>query len=277
MSAPTVLSVNAGSSSLKCALFDVSDSGLLELSATNVPIATANAEGLADAFATAVRQFESGDLQRLTAIGHRVVHGGDRFRTPVEIDAEVLASLRELEPLAPLHLPANRMLIQHCQHEFPDTRQVACFDTAFHQTIPAINRNYALPRAMTRAGLRGYGFHGLSYAYVWSVLESEIERARDKRIIVAHLGAGSSLCAIESGRSVATTMGFSTADGVPMATRSGALDPGLLIHLMREHGMTADDLEQLIYREGGLLAVSGSRGRYARTQSVAKSARQRGD
>ena len=196
----------------------------------------------------------------LTAVGHRVVHGGDRYDEPIEIDGAFLENLRLLEPLAPLHLPANRMLIELCLGEFSEAKHVACFDTAFHRSIPAVGRNYALPPEMTKAGLRAYGFHGISYAYVWSVLREDVELAEEKRIIVAHLGAGSSLCAIASGRSVATTMGFSTAEGLPMATRTGSLDPGLIVHLVREYGMSADDLEHLIYREGGLLAVSGASG-----------------
>lgn len=220
-----------------------------------------------------VRQSESG--RRLAAVGHRIVHGADFYESPVLVDDKVMTALRGLEPLAPLHQPASLRLIEHCREELPGIANVACFDTAFHQNIPAVARNYALPRDMTEAGMRAYGFHGISYAYVWSELQRQGCGANEKRIVIAHLGAGASLCAMSMGRCVATTMGFSTAEGLPMATRTGSLDPGLLIHMMRTRGMTADDIEHLIYRAGGLKGVSGISGDMRELRSSAeKSARE---
>lgn len=261
MATSTVLTVNGGSSSLKCALFELTGNGPEPILHYNVAITSGDHEQRIACLHDALEHVrQEDDLDRLAAVGHRVVHGGDLYDRPQRIDDPVMTALRGLETLAPLHQPVNLDLIDACRQALPHLPQVACFDTAFHRAIPADARHYALPREMTAAGLHVYGFHGISYEFIWSELSQRDAQARNKRIIVAHLGAGSSLCAIRNGISVATTMGFSTADGLPMATRTGSLDPGLLIHLMRERGMTADELEQLIYRDGGLRAVSGISG-----------------
>ena len=256
-----VLAVNGGSSSLKSALFDVAGDAATRLASENIDNQSGTAEGLIDCLRSILdKTGKHYDLEELVAVGHRVVHGGDTFDAPVVIDTGVLRSLQQLVALAPLHQPANLQLIEACTKALPGVPQIACFDTAFHRTLPARARTYALPYALTESGLRGYGFHGLSYEYICSRMRKLDGSVADKRMVVAHLGAGASLCAIRNGRSVATTMGFSTAEGLPMATRSGSIDPGILIYLLRENGMTADDLEQLIYKESGLLGMSGISG-----------------
>ncbi len=202
----------------------------------------------------------TGGLPSPAVIGHRVVHGGDRYDRPALVDAAVLGDLKALEPLAPLHQGINIALIEACLAVVPGVPQVACFDTMFHRRQPRIERHYALPEEPATAGVHRYGFHGLSYEYVWRQLRRLDPGAAAGRSVVAHLGAGASLCAVREGRSVATTMGFSTLDGVPMATRSGSLDPGAMIYLLRHRGMDADALEDLLYRRSGLLGVSGVSG-----------------
>ena len=193
----------------------------------------------------------------LKAVGHRVVHGGPDYAQPVRLDAGVLAVLEKFVPLAPLHQPHNlapiRMLLEHR----PELPQVACFDTAFHATNPDVARRFALPAELHDAGVRRYGFHGLSYEYIASVLPERDPCATAGRVIVCHLGNGSSMCAIDSGRSIASTMGFTAVDGLPMGTRSGALDPGVLLYLMDERGMDARAVEKLLYSQSGLLGLSG--------------------
>jgi len=191
---------------------------------------------------------------RVVAVGHRVVHGGSRYDRPVRIDAAVVAELERLVPLAPLHQPQPLAAIRTVGELAPDMPQVACFDTAFHRAQPALAQRFALPRALADEGVHRYGFHGLSYEYIASALPSELAGAR---VVVAHLGNGASLCAMRAGRSVATTMGLTTLDGLVMGTRPGALDPGVLLYLMRQHGMEVEDLERLLYQESGLLGVSG--------------------
>ncbi|MGQ9369299.1 acetate/propionate family kinase [Azospirillum sp. ST 5-10] len=193
----------------------------------------------------------------LVAAGHRVVHGGTRFAAPVRITAEVMEALERLVPLAPLHQPHNLAAIRALAGAFPDLPQVACFDTAFHQDRPWQAQAFALPRALTDEGIRRYGFHGLSYEYIARRLPQIDPALAAGRVVVCHLGSGSSLCALRAGRSVDTTMGFTALDGVPMGTRPGAIDPGVLIYLMREKGMDADALETLLYKQSGLLGVSG--------------------
>ena len=194
---------------------------------------------------------------RLRAVGHRVVHGGTRYQAPVRVDAAVLADLDKLVPLAPLHQRHNLSAIRAVAAHRPDLPQVACFDTAFHTTQPELAQLYALPHALSEAGVRRYGFHGLSYEYIASVLPGLDPRAATGRTIVAHLGNGASLCAMAGGRSVASTMGFTALEGLPMGTRCGQLDPGVLIYLMDQHGMDARALETLLYKQSGLLGVSG--------------------
>ena len=195
--------------------------------------------------------------EAVEGIGHRVVHGGTQFASPTRVTKEVLASLKSLCPLAPLHQPHNLAPIQTIMSEAPHIPQVACFDTAFHQVQPHLAYSFALPREITDAGVRRYGFHGLSYEYVSGKLREVARDMADRRIIIAHLGNGASLCAIHRGRSVATTMGFTAVEGLMMGTRCGTIDPGVLIYLMDERRMDARALEKLIYKESGLLGVSG--------------------
>lgn len=191
------------------------------------------------------------------AVGHRVVHGGDRYVQPVRVDAAVLADLRTLIPLAPLHQPHNLAAIELLAAQRPQLVQVACFDTAFHQAQPPVARRFAIPRALHDAGIKRYGFHGLSYEYLAQVLPDSLGKAADDRVIVAHLGNGASLCALHQRKSIATTMGFTPLDGLMMGTRCGALDPGAVLYLQRECNMSIEQLEQLLYYESGLLGVSG--------------------
>ena len=195
--------------------------------------------------------------EALVGVGHRVVHGGARFAEPVRVDAATLAELRTLEPLAPLHQPHNLAPIAALLERAPALPQVACFDTAFHRTNSELAQMYGLPHAMHADGVRRYGFHGLSYEYVASVLPSLDARAAGGRTIVAHLGNGASLCAMQGGRSVASTMGFTAVEGLLMGTRCGTLDPGVVLHLMRERGMSVADVQSLLYDRSGLLGVSG--------------------
>jgi len=193
----------------------------------------------------------------LLAVGHRVVHGGQHYSAPVLIDAKVLAELETLVPLAPLHQPHNLATIRVLMETMPSLPQVACFDTAYHRTQPDVAQRFAIPRRFAEEGVRHYGFHGLSYEYIASVLPTLEPTLADARIIVAHLGSGASLCAIHNGRSIATTMGFSPLDGLVMGTRCGNIDPGVLLYLMDRHNMDARALEQLLYHQSGLLGVSG--------------------
>ena len=193
----------------------------------------------------------------LLAVGHRVVHGGQYYSAPVLVDAAVLAELETLVPLAPLHQPHNLKAIRVLLESRPSLPQVACFDTAFHRTQPDVAQRFAIPRHFADEGVRHYGFHGLSYEYIASVLPTFEPILADARIIVAHLGSGASLCAIQNGRSIATTMGFSPLDGLVMGTRCGNIDPGVLLYLMDCHNMDARALEQLLYYQSGLLGVSG--------------------
>jgi acetate kinase len=194
---------------------------------------------------------------RIVASGHRVVHGGLKFTRPVLIDPDVLATLEASVPLAPLHQPHSLAAIRAIVRRAPELPQVACFDTSFHRTQPAVAQAFGLPRRYAEEGVLRYGFHGLSYEYVASALPGLDARAAAGRTVVAHLGNGASMCALKDGQSVASTMGFTAVDGLPMGTRCGALDPGVLLYLMDQHGMDARALEKLIYQESGLLGVSG--------------------
>ena len=194
----------------------------------------------------------------LVAAGHRVVHGGSLYTAPVVIDATVAAELRRLIPLAPLHQPHNLAAIDELSRLHPALPQVACFDTAFHHTQSEVATAFALSRRLTDEGIRRYGFHGLSYEYIASVLPGVLGAgAADGRVVVAHLGSGASLCALRKRRSVATTMGFTALDGLVMSRRSGNIDPGVILYLMQEKGMTAEDVSHMLYNESGLLGVSG--------------------
>ncbi|MFO1430710.1 MAG: acetate/propionate family kinase [Candidatus Competibacteraceae bacterium] len=199
----------------------------------------------------------SPDLPDITAVGHRVVHGGVEFSAPQRVTAVVLERLERLIPLAPLHQPHNLSAIRSLLEMAPDLPQVACFDTAFHRTQPELARLFALPRDYWEAGIQRYGFHGLSYEYIASVLPNWLEPTAGARVIVAHLGNGASLCALAHGASIATTMGFTALEGLPMGTRCGSLDPGVLLYLMAQRGMQLKELTELLYHKSGLLGLSG--------------------
>lgn len=194
---------------------------------------------------------------RLIGIGHRVAHGGLKYTRPVRIDSHVVDELEELIPLVPLHQPYNLQPIRLGLERRPDLPQVACFDTQFHSTCPEVAQVIAIPASLRAAGVRRYGFHGPSYEYIASTLPSFEPRAAEGRTVVLHLGNGASMCALKAGRSVATTMGFSSLDGLPMGTRCGALDPGVILYLMQSMGMDARQIETLLYKESGLLGLSG--------------------
>ena len=194
-------------------------------------------------------------IPAIEAISHRVVHGGQDFSASVLVTGDVLARLTKFNSLAPLHQPNNLQGIRAFQKAFPDVPQVACFDTAFHATIPDMDYSFALPSSVTGLGVRRYGFHGLSYQYVMGVLQQRSVRS-EGRVLMAHLGNGASLCAAKDGRSCATTMGFSALDGLMMGTRCGSLDSGVMLYLM-EHGWDHDRLQTLLYKQSGLLGVSG--------------------
>jgi len=202
-----------------------------------------------------VRQQQS--QQTLAAVGHRVVHGGEEFDAPVRIDAEVLARLERLVPLAPLHQPHNLAPMRVIAERAPTVPQVACFDTSFHRTQEPVARAFGLPSEITERGVRRYGFHGLSYEYIADVFPRFDPAAARGRVVAAHLGNGASMCAMKAGRSIATTMGFTALDGLMMGTRAGALDPGVVLYLLDELEMDARAIERLLYHQSGLLGVSG--------------------
>ncbi len=277
----SILTLNAGSSSLKFAIFEAGSAatatarGEIEdldrerhlvardgagtvLAQRRWPVEPeqAAATDLHAILAFADEHIGSGAL---AAVGHRIVHGGLDHVAPALVTPEVLRSLEALIPLDPLHMPLNLAPIRAITAIHPDLAQVACFDTAFHRTMPLVAQTFALPRAIEAAGVRRYGFHGLSFEFIagrLDVLDADLAR---KRIIVAHLGSGASLCALHGGRSVATTMGFSTLDGLMMATRCGSLDAGVVLHLASQ-GRTHDEISDLLYHRSGLLGVSGISG-----------------
>ena len=211
--------------------------------------------GALDYLMAFLREGLAGD--RLIGVGHRVVHGGLEYTRPVRLDAAVLAALEKFVPLAPLHQPHNLAPIRLLLERAWELPQVACFDTSFHRSNPEIAQMFALPAELYAQGIRRYGFHGLSYEYIASVLPKFNAKAAGGRTIVLHLGNGSSMCAIQAGKSVASTMGFTAVEGLPMGTRTGSLDPGVILYLMDQRGMDARAIEKLIYNESGLLGVSG--------------------
>jgi acetate kinase len=212
----------------------------------------------ADALAHLLHWMDAHDDDlRLVAIGHRVVHGGERLIAPALVDPAVLAEIEALTDLAPLHQPASIAPIRAIAAIRPDIAQVACFDTAFHATLPEAERTFALGADLRALGVRRFGFHGLSYEYIAGEMHAHLGDAADGRVIVAHLGNGASMCAMQGRRSRATTMGFTALDGLMMGTRSGSLDPGAVLHLVRHAGIAPADLERKLYRESGLLGVSG--------------------
>ncbi|HWJ07075.1 MAG TPA: acetate/propionate family kinase [Steroidobacteraceae bacterium] len=194
---------------------------------------------------------------RIVGVGHRVVHGGLQYMAPIAVDDDVLEKLDRYVPLAPLHQPHNLATIRAMLQRLPGVPQIACFDTAFHRTVPAVAQRFALPARFTEAGVRRYGFHGLSYEYIASQLPALDPRAAAGRTVVFHLGNGASMCALQGGQSIATTLGFTAVDGLPMGTRCGSMDPGVVLYLMDEMKFGARDIERLIYHESGLLGMSG--------------------
>jgi acetate kinase len=268
-----VLTLNAGSSSLKVALYPATGER---------PLATGIVDRIGPEGILRLKDAAGGDIARpgdlsshagalqsvldslraafpglsLAAIGHRVVHGGARHAAPVRIDAAILAELEALAPFAPLHQPHNLAGIHAAMAAFPGVPQVACFDTAFHRNHPWVNDTFALPREMYERGVRRYGFHGLSYDYIAGELARIAPGLAAGRVVVAHLGNGASACAIQNGRSVASTMGFSALDGLPMGTRCGQLDPGVMLWMM-DQGMSAPEISDLLYKRSGLLGLSG--------------------
>ncbi|MFV0475746.1 MAG: acetate/propionate family kinase, partial [Pikeienuella sp.] len=197
------------------------------------------------------------DGPALRAIGHRVVHGGTAYRNPVPIDEAVLERLARYQNLAPLHQPNNLAPIRLAMEIAPEAPQVACFDTAFHRDHPPHVECYALPRALYDQGVRRYGFHGLSYEYIAHRLPDLAPDIAGGRVIVAHLGGGASMCALSDGKSVDSTMGFTALDGLPMGARPGQLDPGVVLHLIEEHGMSAGEVSRMLYHDSGLKGLSG--------------------
>ncbi|MFV0297687.1 MAG: acetate/propionate family kinase [Hyphomicrobiaceae bacterium] len=270
-----VLTLNAGSSSLKIALFpamgdramvtglvdSIGPGAVLTLKkATGEAITPASGDMCTHAAAIQVAVTSLGTAfpgLELLAVGHRVVHGGAHYAAPITIGDKELEFLETLAPFAPLHQPHNLAGIRAAVETFPGVPQVACFDTAFHRNHPWVNDTFALPRALYDEGVRRYGFHGLSYEYVAGELHRIAPHLSDGRVVVAHLGNGASMCAMQDGRSMASTMGFSALDGLPMGTRSGQLDPGVVLYLMDQRGMSATDISDLLYKKSGLLGLSG--------------------
>ncbi|AMM26910.1 acetate kinase [Variovorax sp. PAMC 28711] len=256
-----LLTFNPGSSTVKLGLFAID---------AVTPLAPrALARRTVDAAPDAVHRIAEDALQwardeapgaRLVAAGHRVVHGGDRFTGAAAIDDDTLAAIEALAPLAPLHQPQSLRLIRAVQKAAPALAQTASFDTAFHSSQCAAARRYALPRALFDQGIKHYGFHGLSYKFIASQLRRLHPAIAAGRVVVAHLGSGASLCGLLAGASRDTSMGFSTLDGVPMATRCGALDPGVLLYLLRQPGQSIESVEDMLYHQAGLLGLSGISG-----------------
>jgi acetate kinase len=276
-----VLVLNAGSSSVKFALIDTEEPsretdlarGIVEGIGQTPRWSAKRLDGQAE-IGLPTESFDTSDhrsavslilawininfgLSNLAAAGHRVVHGGAHYTAPVRLTAETIADLRTLVPLAPLHQPHNLAAIVSLSDLAPDLTQVACFDTAFHATIPDVARHFALPREITALGVRRYGFHGLSYSFIADELQRSHSDVATGRVLVAHLGNGASLCAMKEGKSIATTMGFSALDGLMMGTRSGTIDPAVIFYLMRERQMDANAVEAMLYNRSGLLGVSG--------------------
>jgi acetate kinase len=280
----TIFVVNAGCSSIKFSLCEIGDAGALRLTAKGQMDAIGTRPRLrvrdARGFAITDEKYSADDVPdvpaaaacvggwlhthldggRPVAVGHRVAHGGPDHAAPVLVDDAVLAVLECYVPLAPLHQPSNLAPIRSIRRRFPGTPQVACFDTAFHRSHAEVADRYALPDALYRDGVRRYGFHGISYEYIARILPRVAPEVAHGAVIVAHLGSGASLCAIKNGRSVDSTMGFTALDGLPMGTRCGQLDPGVVLHLLTWKGWSPVEVERLLYREAGLRGLSGISG-----------------
>lgn len=278
--ADAILTLNAGSSSLKFSLFEIAQDRQLRLAsegqvegigiAPHFVAKSPNGATLAerrwpeinpdyDALIEQVMSFAESHLgdDKLIAVGHRVVHGGPDHDRPQRVTTDLLTALDNLTPLAPLHEPHNIAPMRAIAKARPNLPQVACFDTAFHHGMPIVATRFALPREYEAEGVRRYGFHGLSYEYIAGRLREMAPDLARGRVIAAHLGNGASLCAMQGGRSVDTTMGFTALDGLVMGTRSGSLDPGVILYLEQQHGMDAEAVEKLLYNQSGLLGVSG--------------------
>lgn len=285
------LALNAGSSSLKVALFPaegadplvtgqaerIGPEGTLVLKdASGQPLPLAedgslgNHESALDLVLATLRQ--AFPNLHIAAVGHRVVHGGAEFTAPVVITPEVLDKLTALSPFAPLHQPHNVAGIRAAQEAFPGIPQVACFDTAFHRGQPFVNDTFALPHRYYESGVRRYGFHGLSYDYVTSELARIAPHLMSGRVVIAHLGNGASMCAIYKGKSVASSMGFSALDGLPMGTRCGQVDPGVLLYMLDQEKLSSSQIRQILYNESGLLGLSGGLSNDMRTLESADNA-----
>ncbi|UFI05027.1 acetate/propionate family kinase [Roseibium aggregatum] len=273
---PVILVLNSGSSSIKFTLYSGDTvqlkgqiSGLgaqphislaSRVSCTRVDRQLSADEGRSHGASLAallpVLEQELGG-RSVDAVGHRVVHGGVTHTEPVRLTTEILEDLKALEPLAPLHQPHNLAGITAAREAFPEAMQVACFDTAFHRSHPWVNDTFALPRPLYDEGVRRYGFHGLSYEYICSYLKQAHPEIYKGRLVVAHLGNGASMCAIREGQSIGSTMGFTALDGLPMGTRCGQLDPGVVLYLLTTKGMSPDAVSDLLYKQSGLKGLSG--------------------
>jgi acetate kinase len=275
-----ILVLNSGSSSIKFALFDVAPdseprlqcSGLLDEHDAEPRLIIRDTDGevlfeqhrhaadsdsealLLDALSWVDTYLASDEL---IAVGHRIVHGGMDFAAPVLLDDATIEALQDLTPLAPLHQPRCLAPIRGISRLRPEMPQIACFDTAFHRSMPASATRFAIPRSLHESGIRRYGFHGLSFEFIAGQLRTMLPSRAGARTVVAHLGSGSSLCALRDGISVDTTMGLTPLDGLVMGTRCGAMDPGVLLYLQRARGMSVGELENMLYRNSGLLGVSG--------------------
>jgi len=275
MSGEAILTLNAGSSSIKFSVYAAGDEPR-ELGRGEVENLNAEAhlhvdpEGGAPCDEEIGKADHAGALaaildhlppilgaRRVAGVGHRVVHGGVAYAAPQLLDDKVVDDLHALEPLAPLHQPYNLAAVSAARAAFPDALQVACFDTAFHRGHPWVNDTFALPRAYYDRGVRRYGFHGLSYDFIAGEIARRYPELSEGRVIVAHLGNGASMCGMRAGKSVTSTMGFSAVDGLPMGTRTGQLDPGVLLYLMEFEKMDAARLTRLLYKESGLKGLSG--------------------
>lgn len=239
-----IITCNAGSSNTKLAVFEAISLKQVEDLQTHTEAET-------------IAWLSSLSKENIAAIGHRVVHGGNKFTKPVLITPQVIKDLEEFIPLAPLHQPAALELIAETVKLYPDVPQIACFDTAFHYTMPEMEKHIPLPQNYYDSGIKRYGFHGLSYEYIASVLPKHLGDKANGRVVVAHLGNGSSMCAMKNMQSVASTMGFSTLDGLMMGTRCGALDVGVILHLLKHKNIRIDEVSNLLYKNSGLLGVSG--------------------
>lgn len=278
MSGSVLLTFNPGSSTIKLGVFVIEANGprrigrgVIDLrhspltlhivedpTTADIPLQAAVTEDLHEVIEETLGWLGSHfSINALAAVGHRVVHGGDRFAGPAAVTDETLAAMEALVPLAPLHQPQSMRLIRAIRHLRPDLPQIASFDTAFHRTQSDLVRRFALPRALFEEGVKRYGFHGLSYKFIAAQLAKVAPDVAGGRIVAAHLGSGASLCGLEAGVSRDTSMGFSTLDGVPMATRCGSLDPGVLIHLLKERRLSIGAVEDMLYHRSGLLGVSG--------------------